>query len=331
MSESNIHITAYWEGYTEQGLDYPLNQVSERANLIPIAFIQPVKDPKSKSPLATTWAFDDQFVYKKEDIKQWIKDINNRGTNQKVLLSIMDTPTCHWYPDVDIDAFAKSIASDCDEWGIAGIDVDAESGMISPDTQYVKTFVNIITSLRKYLSDDKIISYTCYTECQFDTDIIQQCKNDIQYINTMAYWCGKDGQISLYEHYVNDIGDGNKVGIGVKAGNGGDSTSLDTVTQCANWLRDNDNIKEKRMMLWSLTRDVKGITTVNDGKYLDTIYNNIIPEKEKIIKQIMEYVDTSYESGSEDVDSWTMVKKDNQINFTQNIQINNYNTTCTIL
>ena len=132
---------------------------------------------------------------------------------------------------------------------IAGIDVDAESGMSDPQEQYVKTFVNLIKSLKKYLSSDKIISYTCYTESSYDSDIIGQCKDDIDYINTMAYWCNTDGQISLYNHYVNDIDDCNKVGIGVKAGNGGDSTTLQTVEECAQWFRDNDQICDKRMMV----------------------------------------------------------------------------------
>jgi len=297
---SHIHITAYWEGYTEQGCSFPLNQISENVNLIPIAFIQPVKDPSSTSTLATTWDFDDQFVYNKQEIREWVNEINARGTNQKVLLSILDTPTCHWYPDVDIDEFAKNIAKSCDEWCLGGIDVDAESGMKDPQTEYVKTFVLLIKSLKKYLSADKIISYTCYTESSYDTEIIGQCRDDIDYINTMAYWCNKDGQISLYQHYVNDIGDNNKVGIGVKAGNGGDSTTLDTVQECAQWIRDNNDIKEKRMMLWSLTRDVKQITLKDDGTYLDTIYNNIIPKEEN--------------KENEPDDEWILIEKDDEMN-----------------
>ena len=42
---------------------------------------------------------------------------------------------------------------------------------------------NLIKSLKKYLSSDKIISYTCYTESSYDSDIIGQCKDDIDYIN----------------------------------------------------------------------------------------------------------------------------------------------------
>eukprot|EP01083_Nonionella_stella_P245614 853512_1 len=326
-SDSNVHITAYWEGYTEQDCSFPLNEIPETVNIIPIAFIQPIKDPDSGSSLATTWDFDDQFVYKKEDIKQWINEINNRGTNQRVLLSILDTPTCHWYPDVDIDMFAKNIAKDCDEWGIGGIDVDAESGMSDPSQMYVKTFVTMIKALRKYLSKDKIITYTCYTQSQWDTDIISQCKNDIEYINTMAYWGNKDAQISLWQHYVNDIGDANKVGIGVKAGNGGDSTRLDTVKQCAQWVRDNNDIKEKRMMLWSLTRDVKDITSVEDGTFLETIYENIIPGNynDKIMKDIMGYIDLNTLNDIE-------INSDGgKVNVIQNITVNNYNTTCLVM
>ena len=276
----NVEIFGYWQGYSEEKVDpYPLNEVSSHVCNIGIAFIQPIKDPASTSPLATTWAFDDQFVYDKEDIKQWIQDINNRGTNQKVLLSILDTPTTHWYPDVDIDAFAKNIAADCEEWGIAGIDIDAESGMSDPQNHYVETFVFLIKSLKKYLSPDKLICYTCYTESDFDSEIIGQCKEEIAWINTMAYWLNVSEEISVFDHYVCDIGDANKVGIGVKAGNSGDSTTLSTVKGCAEWIRDNNDIKDKRMMLWSLTRDVHQITNQEDGAYLNCIYQNIVPCK----------------------------------------------------
>ena len=115
INKTNVHITAYWEGYTEQGCSFPLNKIPCNVDYIPIAFIQPVKDPKSSSKLATTWAFDDQFVYTADQIRGWIDEVNARGTNQKILLSIMDTPNVHWYPDVDIDTFAQNIAKSCDE------------------------------------------------------------------------------------------------------------------------------------------------------------------------------------------------------------------------
>ena len=266
------------EGYSEEKIEpYPLNEVPSHVKNIGIAFIQPIKDSASTSPLATTWAFDDQFVYKEEQIKQWIQEINERGTDQRVMLSILDTPTCHWYPDVDIDEFAKNISASCDEMGIAGIDVDAESGMPDPDTHYVQTFVCLIKALKKYLSPDKVISYTCYTESDFDSKIIGQCKEDIDWINTMAYWLPVEQQIALFNHYSNDIGDPNKVGIGMKAGDGGDASTLDTVTQCAQFIRDEEEIKEKRMMLWSLTRDIHQITNQKDCAYLNCILQNIVP------------------------------------------------------
>ena len=65
---SNIHITGYWEGYVEEDCDpFPLNEVAPTVNLIPIAFIQPVRESES-AELATQWAFDDPFIYSKEQI-----------------------------------------------------------------------------------------------------------------------------------------------------------------------------------------------------------------------------------------------------------------------
>eukprot|EP01084_Bolivina_argentea_P089619 161670_1 len=280
IEEPAVNITGYWEGYTEENQDpFPLNKVPETVNYISIAFIMPVK--KTGDKLATDWDFDDSFIYTKAAIKKWVKEINQRGTNQKVLLSILDTPTCHWYPDVNIDEFAKNISASVEEWGLGGIDVDAESGMDDPSEQYVKTFVNLIKSLKKYMSSEKVISYTCYTESSFDTDIIKQCKDDINYINTMAYWNNTDGQIALYNHYAQCIGDPNKVGIGCKAGNGGDSTSLDTVKGVAEWYKNNDSITKKRMMLWSLTRDIKEITRLDDETYLSAMVENIQSGKQR--------------------------------------------------
>eukprot|EP01083_Nonionella_stella_P225345 801245_1 len=288
---SDLDLVGYWQGYACDSINpYPLNQIPETVKYIPIAFAKPVfkpefnseknkftKENESIGPLCNTWTFDngkdpDPFLYSTEQIKQWVNDINNRGTDQLVLLSLMDTAKNHWYPNVDIELFAQNVAKSVNEWGLGGVDIDAESGM--PTRKYVETFTKLIKCLRQEMGETKIISYTCYTQSSYDTDILSACKQDINFLNTMAYWDSTNAQISLFEHYAKCIGNPNKVAIGCKAGNypNESATSIETVKQCAAWCQTNGY---KRMMLWSLTRDVKQITHMKNGEYLDTMLQNM--------------------------------------------------------
>eukprot|EP01084_Bolivina_argentea_P186811 321911_1 len=271
------YINGYWQGYDIDGDDpIPLNQVSDKINDITIAFINPIN--KKGEQLATTWKFMDAFRYSEKQIKQWVQDINKRKNGQKVLFSIYDSPDFHWYPDVDIEKFVKSLANTVNQWGLGGINIDAESGMIDPENNYVQTFVQLIKTLRKYLSDDKIITYTCYNSNSYHELILKQCANDIEYVDTMNYWYDMSGQLIIYNLYANAIGDYNKIGIGVKAGNqnpGDQSTTIDTVKECAKWLSSNNKITKKRMMLWAISRDNQKVTNKPDESYLNAIYDNL--------------------------------------------------------
>eukprot|EP01084_Bolivina_argentea_P288566 495293_1 len=148
-----------------------------------------------------------------KEIKEWVNDINMRGINQKVLFSICDSPDFHWYPDVNIDIFAKSIAKTVNEWNLGGININAESEMKDDENTFVDTFVKLIKSLKKYLLSDKIITYTCSYNMNIDNYthyhklILKKCARDIEYINTMNYWLNKPKQIIAYKYFVNAIGD----------------------------------------------------------------------------------------------------------------------------
>lgn len=287
-------LTCYWEGYSEAGINpYPLNEVPDSVKYITIAFVQPVvasnnakrkfrnikkilfgnKKTEQSKDQATTWAFDSTFVYSTQQIKQWIQEINARETGQKVLFSLLDTPDVHWYPNVNIPEFAKNVAATVKEWNLGGVDIDAESGM--DDSQYVASFVQLISCLREEMGPNKLIIYTCYTESDFDQQILAQTKDKINILNTMAYWDDLSGMQQLFNHYAKQIGNPNKVGLGVKAGdqnNDPSTTPLNTVRSVAQWLKSSGY---KRMMLWSLTRDVKSITHQNNEQWLHTMLTNL--------------------------------------------------------
>ncbi|MBP9722311.1 MAG: hypothetical protein KBD64_04035 [Gammaproteobacteria bacterium] len=290
-------FVTYWEGYPEDDASgkkirpFPLNEISDQATHVPIAFCAPAK-AHPDDPLATTWEFDDSFVYTKAQILAWIAELKTkRGDSQKILLSFQDTPDIHWYPNVDLAAFAKNLAKDIYAYGIDGVDIDAESGMgenknrkgfIGPrhkDDPYVPTFIKLITLLRTELDSlavlhpkipAKIISYTCYTQSDYDKQILAVTKNCIEYLMTMAYWDTLSADIVLFQTYAEMIGDSSKIGIGVACQPSG--TDMATVKAVGKWLVLNNY---RSMMLWSATRDL-------DGTYGNTIVEILSPPKNKL-------------------------------------------------
>lgn len=255
---TNKLITGYWEGYIEHNVPpYPLSHIPEDVNIIPIAFIAPTTNNTWEWGIASS-------VYDSDTLFNCIDDINNRGLDQKVLFSLMDTPTVHWN-DIDLDAFAKNVADTVNTKGLGGVDIDAESGM--PQNTYVSCFIGLIKSLRKYLNNDKIITYTCYTESNLDKDILTEVADDIDILHTMSYFSGLNGMRDEFDFYGRLVGY-DKVSIGV----GVDQTSLSEVKQIAKTL---NKFGYNKMMLWSLTQDVNKLTGKPTDTWLHTITENL--------------------------------------------------------
>lgn len=250
-------LVAYWEGYTEGGVKpYPIEEVPEDVKYIPIAFIAPLMLPGDQPNKATGWTFDANFVYSKQEIIAGIKKINERDTDQLVLLSLLDCPEVQWH-QVDIPKFAENIVADAREMGIKGFDLDLESGM--PSKVFKDKFVSLAKNLKKF--GPEMIVTMVSMGLPYDKQIVSAVKDDIFHLTTMRYW---DTQEDLFTRFSEILGP-EKVGIGVMT----ITTSPEMVNTIAEFECDRgSNI----MMLWSLTRDVKPCSYTDDG-YWRTMLN----------------------------------------------------------
>ena len=263
-------LTAYWAGYgvAENPADQPLDKTPSFADEVPMAFAGPATDCGS---------LDVSYLcsrYSPETVKPWIKALQARG--QRVLISLMDTPSTHWNV-VDKRAFAKDVAARAiGEWGLDGVDIDAESGM--PQAGFVVSFVELIQEMRRAIGSDKLISYTCYTGCSpgdNDYEILTRVKEDVDWVNTMAYFYGLEQMRAQFREYAAVVGNEN-VSIGVKAGKpgtGDQSTSLDQVIEITKW-QPHGNPK-RGVMFWSVFRDAQPVTGRPDWTYMESIRKSL--------------------------------------------------------
>lgn len=245
-------INGYWGGYFDSPIT--LDKTPIFFDYITLAFVGPNQD----STLTTDFLCS---KYKPDQIISWIKELQKKG--QKVLVSIIDNPDTHW-DQVDIPKFAASVKEILiDQWGVDGFDIDAESGM---QHNYVSNFILLSTELKKVLGK-KILTYTCYTGTEGpDGVILTHIKDQISWINLMAYFISSSEYINLYQDYNKIIPN---ITIGVKAGT--EFTLLPEVEQLTKW-----NPNKFGMMLWTINRDTYSFTDQKNFTWSYNIYNNLL-------------------------------------------------------
>jgi len=251
-------INGYWGGYFDSPIT--LNKVPNYYNVITLAFAGPDK----KNSITTDFLCS---RYSKKQIIEWMKELRKQNKNCKILLSIIDNPTYHWNI-IQKFLFSNNVSILINDWDFDGIDIDGESGM--PSDNFVDNFVDLTKNLRKCLGKDKIITYTCYEGTQSnDGKILKEIKDDIQWINTMAYFDDFESMKQLYNDYKLIMND--NICIGVKAGSKDDSsvTPLSEVQQLCKF-----NSQKKGMMLWTTNRDTLSFTGMQDNTWGDLIYNS---------------------------------------------------------
>lgn len=255
-------IIGYWEGYSEYNVEpYPIDEISTNVTIIQIAFIAPAP---SSNNISTQWSFGiSTAAYMPETILKGIKKIKKH--KQKILVSLMDTGDTHWNT-VDVDLFSYNLLTLIETWDLDGVNIDSESAMSS--TVYVKTFIKLIKSLRKYLGPLRLITYSTYGQTPFDTAILNATSEYIDMVQTMSYWEDINASISTFNWYANAINDSNKVALGFSV----IESALSTVEYVGNWLSMNGYNK---MMLWSVTQDVPGISGTSANTWIDTMYNSL--------------------------------------------------------
>ena len=250
-------INGYWGGYFDSPI--VLNKVPNYYNVITLAFA----GPDDKNSITTDFLCS---RYSKKQIMEWMSEIRNKNKDCKILLSIIDNPTYHWNT-IQKFLFSNNVSILVKDWGFDGVDIDGESGM--PGDVFVENFVDLVKNLRLLLND-KIITYTCYEGTRsYDGKILENIKNDIQWINTMAYFDDFESMKSLYNDYKKIMG--NNICIGVKAGSKDDSsaTPLMEVQQLCKF-----NSHKKGMMLWTTNRDTLSFTGMKDNTWGDLIYQS---------------------------------------------------------
>lgn len=196
---------------------------------------------------------------------------------QQVSMSLMDSSTIHWN-NVDIPSYVQSVQQVAmGQWGLNGIDVDAESGM--PADVYVDTMVNLVTSLRQALGSNALLTYTAYTlgqkvlgygtDFNFDGEILPKIASTIDWVNTMGYFWDTQDQQTAFAAYADLVGP-EKVAIGVGVDyQGGASTPLDEVSALASWQPASGS--KAGMMLYALDGDAPQFTGKPQWTWVDTI------------------------------------------------------------
>ena len=265
-------FTCYWGGYFNNENKYPqtLNLAPKYIDIIILAFVGPNKDSTAETTFLCSKYSDNQII-------DWIRSCHNNG--QKVFVSILDTPEVHW-DSIDLLKFSKSLKSLIDRWGLDGVDIDAESGM--DPNNYVETFINLAKFVKKEIGSLPL-TYTCYTGSNGPDGPILKCIRDqIEYIQLMAYFFDFNSMINLYKDYSTIMGD--KIIIGVKAGNG-DGTPLSEVQKLCLW-----NNNKKGMMLWTLNRDTPQYTNKNLNEWSKTINDHL---NSNSIFRILKFLDVA--------------------------------------
>ncbi|MGO9320698.1 MAG: hypothetical protein ACLQBY_07865 [Solirubrobacteraceae bacterium] len=254
----------YWLGYQD-----PPGQTLDQTPAYVDHVTLFVAGPDESSRLDTSYLCS---KYKAPQIIDWVRGLQAQG--QKVLLSILDTPTVHWNK-VDIPTFAASVREVAlGEWGLDGIDVDAESEM--PEAEFVSSFVELVDEIAAVLQSGQLLAYTCYQGCypeSQDNQILSKVQQHLNWVNLMAYWDEPPAAVALFEQYASVVGE-RRVAFGVKPGHEGEdqSTLLATVEALAKWEPTGE--PKAGMMLFGLNRDNPTFTQLPEWTFAEAIERN---------------------------------------------------------
>lgn len=254
---------AYWLGYQEPPCQ-TLERTPDFINYVTLFLAGPTEESK----VTTAYLCK---VYGEEQIRQWVKDVRARGI--KVLMSFMDNESAPW-SNVNMATFAASAKETLEEWELDGFDIDAESGM--PEEDFVSSFIALAKALSGVL-DGKTLTYTCYQGCNpgdNDYEILSKVKDQVSWVQLMAYWNQAGTYKRLFEEYAAVVGN-EKVAFGVKCGCEGkeESTLLKAVEELAEW--DPVDSSKAGMMMFGTNRDNPKFTTKPEWTYAKTIHNKL--------------------------------------------------------
>jgi hypothetical protein len=262
-------FVGYWLGYPD-AINNLLNTTPTAITNINL-FVAGITDTGSQ--LNTNYLCKQ---YPASQLIDWSQDLQRQG--QQVSMSLMDSGSIHWN-NVDIATYVQSVndVAITGEWGLDGIDIDAESGM--PANVYVDTMVNLVNSMRAAIGPDKLLTYTCYTlgngyDSNFDAEILPQIADSIDWINTMGYFWPTSQMETAFNTYAKIVGP-EKVAIGVGCGYG-DGTEFTPLSECAtlaSWQP--ASATKAGMMMFNINNDCPAMSGQPIWTWTDTIANNL--------------------------------------------------------
>ncbi len=259
-------VEGYWLGYVpSQDVEKPhgdglgLGEIAGTApvNVVKIAFYNLY--PANLASVCFGMSQGHTWSYTKAGIQQL------QASGIKVLASIIGTPDPEvgWNDLPDPHAFAANVKGlFIDNLGCDGIDIDNEDPA-DPDEH----FEAVVTALREELGpkggDHALLTYVTY---QPDRDLpwMKKVGTAFDWVSTMAYWLDTEGQKELWQEYATLLGPENVL-VGVAAGNDSQSTTIQTVTEIADWETQRGAGQTGGMMLWNMSGGQE------TGKYYSTI------------------------------------------------------------
>lgn len=243
-----------------------LDQTPEYVDTVTLAFT----GPADNNGYSTSYLCK---YHTAETIKGWVKDLQAKG--QKVLISVYDNPDHHWH-GIDIPIFvSNAVPVIIDEWGADGVDIDGESGDATPDD-----FIKLVREFRKALgpkgAPGSILTFDTFAFSSWDQEILSAVKDDLDWINLMAYFRSYDSMLELFRAYAGLVG-ADMITIGVKPGEGwrDQHTPLDEVERLAAWQPEGGT--KKGMMLYTLSRDIPHFTVHPLFTWTEAIRDNLAP------------------------------------------------------
>jgi Glycosyl hydrolases family 18 len=249
-------FVGYWGGYFNRSYSLPLDATPSYVNVVPLAFGCPMGDTLTLKFLCSQ--------YTENEVIAAVKKLQTNG--QKVIMSLIDTPSTNWN-QINLVTFAQSVKNIViDEWGLDGVDIDAESSMSSTD--YVPAFVELAKEIRKAIGPDKIMTYTCYTGSTDDQSILAATAQYYDGLNLMAYFDGVESMIELFQTYAQWF-DPSRITIGVQSG----VTPLAEVASLSKWQPSTG--PKGGMMLWTLSEDNPVVTGQPNQTWTKMIETNL--------------------------------------------------------
>lgn len=262
-------FTAFWLGYvpsgTGPGLGPPLGNAPTYVDNVVLAF-------SNLYPGNTTCNGFLQKSNSADAIRAGIRQIRATSPNTKILMSIIGTPnpSVGWNTGItDPAQFGAWLAKFAHDWDLDGFDIDNEDLDTFPGQQFIDTVKGMRAAM-----PDKILTLDTYL---FDRDqaVIKALADDLDWINTMAYFLDYDDMISLVEQYASVISPA-KISIGVKSDKVGPITQGTSVADTAKLSRwEPANGSKHGMMLWNLSQDIEAVTGQPDGTWTRTIHENM--------------------------------------------------------